>query len=503
MPVLGICNGFQILCEAGLLPGALIRNRSLRFVCRRRWTAGRDLADAVSRGADAGRGRSRSRSSTARASSSRPPDELDRIERDGLVVVPVLRAGRRDRRARTTPTARTNDDRRACATPRATSSGSCRIRARRRSGRRRHRRSAAVRVAAVVRARAGLGVSWRSRTAPPAARAHRRRARDGSSRPLGREPNRDELAMYAVMWSSTAPTSPRRSTCGTLPTEGPGGARRAGPGRRRGRRRRRRRGRVQDGVALAPQRGRAVPGRGDRGRRDRARHRSRWARARSRCSIRCVFGPLADERNRWLFEGVVAGIGGYGNCIGVPTVGGEMQFADRAHGEPHRQRDVRRRRPGRAARSRPQSRTAHEGSLLVLFGAATGRDGIGGVIGAGVEHRWRRRRRSARPSVQIGDPFAGKLLIEASLELDRTRPARGSAGPGRRRDHVRRERVGRPGPGWAPMLDSGRGPLREPDLEAFEILTSESQERMLAIVAPERLERGPGGLRAVGARDRR
>ena len=89
---------------------------------------------------------------------------------------------------------------------------------------------------------------------------------------LGREPNRAELAMYSVMWSEHCSYKSSKIHLQTLPTEGSRGARRPGPGRGRGGHRRWRRGRVQDGVALAPERDRAVPGRGDRRRRDRARH---------------------------------------------------------------------------------------------------------------------------------------------------------------------------------------------------------------------------------------
>ena len=128
-----------------------------------------------------------------------------------------------------------------------------------------------------------------------------------------------------------------------------------------------------------------------------------------------MFGPLTDARNRWLLEGVVAGIGGYGNCIGVPTVGGEIRFA-----EPHSANpsvDVM--CVGLAKADELVTSTsleAHAGSLMVLYGATTGRDGIGGVsvlASATLDDS----SQDARPSVQIGDPFAEKLLIEASLEL--------------------------------------------------------------------------------------
>src|SRR5215211_9120890 len=196
------------------------------------------------------------------------------------------------------------------------------------------------------------------------------------------------------------------------------------------------------------------------------------------------FGPLTEERNRWLFEGVVAGIGGYGNCIGVPTVGGEMQFAAAHTTNP----TVNVMCVGVAPAERlvTADREVHEGSLLVLFGAATGRDGIGGVsvlasstLEEGAEER--------RPSVQIGDPFAEKLLIEASLELvqrDLLEGLQDLGGAGI--TCAVSESASRAGLGAEIDLDAV--PLREPDLEAFEILTSESQERMLAIAHPKRLD---------------
>ena len=196
------------------------------------------------------------------------------------------------------------------------------------------------------------------------------------------------------------------------------------------------------------------------------------------------FGPLTDERNRWLFSGVVAGIGGYGNCIGVPTIGGEVAFA-----EPHSANptiNVMCIGIAPAARLVTAAREVNEGSVLVLVGAATGRDGIGGVsvlasrtLEEGVEE--------SRPSVQIGDPFAEKLLIEACLELverDLLEGLQDLGGAGL--TCAVSESAARAGKGVELDLDSV--PLRERGMEPFEILTSESQERMLAIVAPHRLD---------------
>ena len=194
------------------------------------------------------------------------------------------------------------------------------------------------------------------------------------------------------------------------------------------------------------------------------------------------FGPLSEPRNRWLFGGVVAGIGGYGNCIGVPTVGGEVKFAPAHSANP----TVNVMCLGFArADALLHGRAGSPGDVLVLIGAGTGRDGIGGVsvlASATLEDD----AHASRPSVQIGDPFMEKLLIEACLEL--------------------RERgllVGLKDLGGAGLtcavsesaaavglgadLDLDAVPTREPGMEPFEVLTSESQERMLAIVAPERV----------------
>ncbi|HEX5949575.1 MAG TPA: phosphoribosylformylglycinamidine synthase subunit PurL, partial [Actinomycetota bacterium] len=197
------------------------------------------------------------------------------------------------------------------------------------------------------------------------------------------------------------------------------------------------------------------------------------------------FGPLTERRNRWLLEGVVAGIGGYGNCIGVPTVGGEVRFA-----EPHSLNPtVNVMCVGIAPRERlvtSTSRQVHEGSIMVLFGASTGRDGIGGVSVL-ASRTLEEGSVESRPSVQIGDPFAGKLLIEASLELaerDLLEGLQDLGGAGL--TCATSESAARAGMGAEIDLDAV--PLREGNLEVFEILTSESQERMLAIVEPSKVD---------------
>jgi phosphoribosylformylglycinamidine synthase len=309
---------------------------------------------------------------------------------------------------------------------------------------------------------------------------------------LGRDPNRTELAMYAAMWSEHCSYKSSKIHLRTLPTEG--SAVLVGPGQDAGA------VDIGDGMAavfkmeshshpsaIEPYQGAATGVGGIV--RDIV---SMGARPVALLDP-LMFGPLEDERNRWLLEGVVAGIGGYGNCIGVPTVGGEVRFA-----EPHSANPtVNVMCVGIARADRLMTATSHvpsPGSLMVLYGATTGRDGIGGVsvlasttIEEGSE--------DSRPSVQIGDPFAEKLLIEASLELvdqDLLEGLQDLGGAGL--TCAVSESAARAGLGV--RLDLDEVPLREAGMEAFEILTSESQERMLAIVHPSKLEQ----VRAVCAK---
>jgi phosphoribosylformylglycinamidine synthase II len=300
---------------------------------------------------------------------------------------------------------------------------------------------------------------------------------------LDRDPNTTELAMYAAMWSEHCSYKSSKAHLRTLPTEGP--AVLVGPGEDAGA------VDLGDGIAVVfkmeshshpsavePYQG-AATGVGG------------IVRDIISMGARPIalldplrFGPLGDERNRWLLEGVVAGIGGYGNCIGVPTVGGEVHFGDAHSANPTV--NVMCVGVARADRLVTASREVHSGSLLVLFGAATGRDGIGGVSVL-ASRTLEEGSEESRPSVQIGDPFAGKLLIEASLELverDLLEGLQDLGGAGLTcavSESASRARLGA-------EIDLDAVPLREPGLEPFEILTSESQERMLAIVAPGRLE---------------
>jgi len=182
------------------------------------------------------------------------------------------------------------------------------------------------------------------------------------------------------------------------------------------------------------------------------------------------------------FDRAVGGIGHYGNCVGVPTVGGEVVFDPAYRANPL----VNAMCVGILPAERvTRARASGAGNLVVLYGATTGRDGIGGASVL-ASQELSDEDEDKRPSVQIGDPFTGKKLIEASLELTEgglveSLQDLGAAGLA----SSIAEMAGRGGAGIDVHLD--RVPLREPDLAPVEIMVSESQERMVAVVAPERL----------------
>jgi phosphoribosylformylglycinamidine synthase len=300
---------------------------------------------------------------------------------------------------------------------------------------------------------------------------------------LGRAPNRSELAMYAAMWSEHCSYKSSKVHLRALPTAGPQVL--VGPGQDAGA------VDIGDGLAavfkmeshshpsaVEPYQG-AATGVGG------------IVRDIVAMGARPValldplrFGPLTEERNRFLFAGVVAGIGGYGNCIGVPTVGGEIHFAAPHSANPTV--NVMCVGIARADRLVTAAHEMREGSSLVLIGAATGRDGIGGVSVL-ASRTIEDDAADTRPSVQIGDPFAEKLLIEACLELVEGGLLEGLQDlGGAGLTCAVSESASRAGMGAE--LDLDAVPLREAGLEAFEILTSESQERMLAVVDPSRLQ---------------
>ena len=190
------------------------------------------------------------------------------------------------------------------------------------------------------------------------------------------------------------------------------------------------------------------------------------------------------------FSRAVGGIGHYGNCVGVPTVGGDAFFADAYARNPL----VNAMCVGVLQAERvTRARASGVGNLLVLYGATTGRDGIGGASVL-ASRELSDEDEDKRPTVQIGDPFTGKKLIEASLELVERGLVEslqdlGAAGLA----SSLAEMAGRGGAGVDVELD--RVPLREPDLDPVEIMISESQERMVAVVSPDRLADVEGVLR--------
>ncbi len=195
------------------------------------------------------------------------------------------------------------------------------------------------------------------------------------------------------------------------------------------------------------------------------------------------FGDPADARTRHLVDGVVRGVGGYGNCVGIPTVGGELVFDPSYQGNPL----VNVMAIGLLEERHLTLATAPgPGNLVVLFGSTTGRDGIGGasvLASATFTHD----DPSKRPSVQVGDPFAEKLLIEASLELIERGLVEGLQDLGAGGiTCATSETADRARTGIAIDLDAI--PRREPDMAPFEVMISESQERMCAIVRPDRWE---------------
>ena len=193
------------------------------------------------------------------------------------------------------------------------------------------------------------------------------------------------------------------------------------------------------------------------------------------------FGPLDEARNRYLCAGAVRGVGDYGNCVGVPTLGGEVDFGPGYSGNPL----VNAMCVGLLREQDLITAAAHGvGNALLVLGSRTGRDGIHGASFASEELTQESERR--RPQVQVGDPFTEKLLLEASLELIASGHIvaiqdMGAAGL----TSSSAEMAARGGVGVE--IDLARVPTREPGMTPYEILLSESQERMLVVAKAERL----------------
>ena len=315
---------------------------------------------------------------------------------------------------------------------------------------------------------------------------------------LGREPNEVELGMFGAMWSEHCAYKHSRPLLGRLPSTGPRVL--VGPGENAGA------ADIGDGLAVVfkveshnhpsavePYQGAATGVGGI--------IRDIFTMgARPIALLNALrFGPLdpdaetdaaAADRNRYLLGGVVGGIAGYGNCIGIPDVGGEVIFDASYSGNPL----VNAMCVGIARHDEiTLARAAGPGNVLLLVGSATGRDGIQGASFASATLGHDREER--RPAVQVGNPFLEKLLMEACLEL-----ARGDA-------VVAMQDLGAAGLTCALAELTARGgvgaqveleavPQREDGMTAYELLLSESQERMLLVVPPDRV----GEVQAVFAR---
>jgi phosphoribosylformylglycinamidine synthase II len=298
---------------------------------------------------------------------------------------------------------------------------------------------------------------------------------------LGREPNALELAVFSLMWSEHCAYKHSKKLLRKLPTEGP--ALLMGPGENAGA------VDVGDGLAAAfkveshnhpsavePFQGAATGVGGIL--------RDVFAVGARPIAVldSLRFGELDSARSRHLFEWAVAGIGHYGNSVGVPTVGGEVYFEG-----PYEQNClVNAMCVGLAPTDRlTRSAAAGVGNPVVLLGALTGRDGIGGAsVLASAELS--EQDESKRPSVQIGDPFEEKKLIECCLELlDRgaLRSLQDLGAAGLSSSVSEMASKGEVGID----LDVAKVPLREADMEPFEVMISESQERMLCVVDPAQL----------------
>jgi len=299
---------------------------------------------------------------------------------------------------------------------------------------------------------------------------------------MDREPNAVELAMFSLLWSEHCAYKHSRKLLKNLPTEGPRVV--MGPGENAGA--------VDIGngwsiafkveshnhpSAVEPFQGAATGVGGIL--RDVIALGARPIAILD--SLR--FGELDTERTRYLVDGVVRGIGHYGNSMGIPTVGGEIYFEP-----PYEQNCLVNAMCVGIARTDEMVRAAAAGTgnMVVLFGSKTGRDGIGGasvLASAELEEG----DASKRPTVQIGDPFEESKVLECCQELlgnDLLVSLQDLGAAGLTSSAGEMAAAG----GTGIDIDVGLVPLREADMEPFEIMVSESQERMLAVVTPEMVD---------------
>lgn len=296
---------------------------------------------------------------------------------------------------------------------------------------------------------------------------------------MGREPNLTELGIFSVMWSEHCSYKSSKKWLKTLPTKAPWVI--CGPGENAGIID------IGDGQAVVfkmeshnhpsfiePYQG-AATGVGG------ILRDVFTMGARPIANMNALrFGDPSHPKTRHLVAGVVAGIGGYGNCVGVPTVGGETNFHPSYNGNIL----VNAMTVGLADKEKIfYSAAAGVGNPVVYFGSKTGRDGIHGATMASAE--FDEKSEEKRPTVQVGDPFTEKLLIEACLELMATDAIvaiqdMGAAGL----TSSSFEMASKGGLGIEMDLDAV--PMREQGMSAYEIMLSESQERMLMVLKPGR-----------------
>ncbi len=309
---------------------------------------------------------------------------------------------------------------------------------------------------------------------------------------LGREPNEVELGMFGALWSEHCGYKNSKPLLRLLPGEGPyvltrRGAENAGAVD------------IGDGLcvvmkieshnhpsAIEPYQGAATGVGGI--------VRDIFAMGARPIAIldSLRFGPITQDsalgtrhsalaaRNRYLFGGVVAGIGGYGNCLGIPTVGGEVVFEDAYSANPL----VNAMCVGVApVRKLASAKADGPGNTLMLVGADTGRDGIHGASGLASRTDPNARFDELRPAVQVGNPFLEKMLMEACLDLAHNHADwiagiqdLGAAGL----TASSAESAARAGTGL--LIDVSKVPRREDGMTPYEVMLSESQERMLIIV---------------------
>ncbi len=304
---------------------------------------------------------------------------------------------------------------------------------------------------------------------------------DEIRRLLGREPNLTELGVFSVMWSEHCSYKSSRKHLGQFPTQGPRVIH--GPGENAGVMD------IGDGLAVVfkieshnhpsfiePYQG-AATGVGG------ILRDVFTMGARPIASLNSLrFGDVRHPKTPYLVNGVVGGIGGYGNCIGVPTVGGDVYFDECYDANIL----VNAFTLGLVERDRIFTGKARgSGNSVMYVGSKTGRDGVHGATMASESFSDDSEQR--RPTVQVGDPFTEKLLLEACLELMKTDAIVGiqdMGAAGLTSSAV--EMAGRAGSGVE--LEVSNVPLREQGMTPYEILLSESQERMLLVARPESVE---------------